>query len=497
MLTPRPGPRIPWDIAATLLLGSLALVRPAGAQLAAEHLAPFPVRIQEGTGEVRLAGMGGFQTAVMDENNEINLLDYSGNPAGYSDDRDSWTIDLRYSHSEFQEGTESPASNDVKVNDGTFILGYHVPKRHGFGGAIDYTEAQTLDVSSNMNKFNVVGMDLIGNVYLLPKMSLGGRGGYASENQNLSTNEFYFIEHKGHLPHIGGGVAYFPARGITLGFRADGFPTTIDGTSANSTHQDEFTWDRPGSDWSAHGFLDRGRVQLGVDYDRLSVQGKESVRISWSTRYLYNPGPTDYAVETDTFSEDRSTKTFRIRGRLDVIPGRLNVSGAWGKSDGDFKVIDNPNVLGSLSEGTAGTSTSDFLAGASYTMLESRLLLAGEIQARSADLDRTTQTTNLHVSDDNVTLRLGGEYLVGEKLAARAGIVRGNEDLSTVVFDPAGGSAEDPARSGSFNSWRLATGVGIIPWGAIWQMDLAYDVTLHSDSKDDLSRFSAYVRYLF
>ncbi|HET9233751.1 MAG TPA: hypothetical protein VFP10_06405, partial [Candidatus Eisenbacteria bacterium] len=58
-----------------ILLSAMTLFGSEGvatAQLAAERLASFPTPIQQGTGRVRLAGLGGFETAVADENNEIN-----------------------------------------------------------------------------------------------------------------------------------------------------------------------------------------------------------------------------------------------------------------------------------------------------------------------------------------------------------------------------------------------------------------------------------------
>ena len=495
MLMSRPASLLwPAVLASLIVLGHAAPVR---AQLTSDRLARFPTPLNEGTGRVRLSGMGGFETAVADENNEINLLDYSGNPAGYSEDRDSWTVDLRYSHSEFEEGTTSPASTDVKVNDGAFILGYHLPHRYGFGGKLDYAEAKTLDLYSNNNAYNLVGLELVTNYYLLKKLSLGLQGGYSSEKQNLSSTEFYSIEHEGHEPHLGGGAAYEITSGVTLGIRADAFPSKIDGTSASSTHQDSFSWDRPSNDWSAHAFVNRGRMDLGVDYDHLKVEGRESVRLSWSERFLYNPTPDDYIREMDTFSEDRTTKTFRTRAALHIIPGRLNVSAAYGKIDGNFKVITNPNVLGSLARSDASTSANEFLAGGSYTLLEDRLLVAGEVKVRSSDFDNAGETSAQSVSEDDLVLRMGGEFMVSEKLAARAGIVHGQEDLTTTIHDENGIASMPPAENGSFKSWRLATGLGVIPWGAIWQLDLAYDITLHSDQKEDLSHFAAYIRYLF
>jgi hypothetical protein len=87
---------------------------------------------------------------------------------------------------------------------------------------------------------------------------------------------------------------------------------------------------------------------------------------------------------------------------------------------------------------------------------------------------------------------------LGEIRAIRGGVVRGNSDLVTHVAEvPEGGYAEQSAMSGSFGSWRVSTGLGVVPRGGIWQIDLAYDATLDSDQDEDLSHFAAYVRYLF
>ena len=49
----------------------------------------------------------------------------------------------------------------------------------------------------------------------------------------------------------------------------------------------------------------------------------------------------------------------------------------------------------------------------------------------------------------------------------------------------------------NLNTGRLAVGVGLVPTGAIWQFDVAYEVNVQSDINTDRSRFSAYLRYLF
>jgi hypothetical protein len=483
------------------------LADPAMGQLAADRFAGLPAQPALGLGAVRLSGMGGFLAAVPDENQEISLFDFSSNPAGFGDDRDSWTIDIRYSHAKYVEGTGSLAGNDVSVNDGTFALAYHQPRRFGVGGAIDYSEANARDVAETQESYKIAGFRLIGSKYLFSKFIAGLNLGYSGEDQSVSSSEVYIIEHKATVPHVGLGVAYLPVTGVTLGFRGDAFPTTIDGTSASSTHEDSFNWERPATAWSAHAFLDRGRLEGGVDYTRRKVEGKESVRLSWSERFVWNPTPRNLTLETDTFSEDRTAEALRIRARLDVVPKRLSVSGGFASSNEDFTVLSNPNALGSLTRAKAEGSSTLWLAGAAYTMMRDRLLLAAEIEQSSLEFDRVSAVDDYRRNRDNLSLRVGGEYLVGEKVAVRAGLIRGNSDLETLVAnDPEMTYLKSEAKSGSFGSWRLATGLGFVPQGGIWQLDFAYDITLDSAQNDapagapkaeDLSQFAAYVRYLF
>ena len=81
------------------LLFVLFMTQTAGAAsaqlLVNERMFLQPTRVLFGPGTVRLDGMGGFEAAVSDENYELDAYDFSHNPAGLGDDRDSWSIDTR------------------------------------------------------------------------------------------------------------------------------------------------------------------------------------------------------------------------------------------------------------------------------------------------------------------------------------------------------------------------------------------------------------------
>lgn len=68
----------------------------AQAQLLLDHLADADGERLFENPSPRLGGMGLLGIAVEDENNEINLFDYIGSPAGLLADRDSTSIDFQY-----------------------------------------------------------------------------------------------------------------------------------------------------------------------------------------------------------------------------------------------------------------------------------------------------------------------------------------------------------------------------------------------------------------
>ncbi len=476
-------------IPATAAILALAGAVPAsGQELIQERLFLVPTQLNLGVGTVRLDGMGGFEAAVPDENYEIDLYDFSHNPAGFGDDRDSWSIDTRYSHKELSERDLRTPGDDVKINEGTILIGYHAPGNMGIGGRVDYAEVGAMNFTGERNDFTISGLRLQGNRYLTPRFSLGVNLSRSSEDENNFSREIYNISHTGAVTRAGLGAAYRVVEGVTVGARGEVFHTQLDGESRGPFHTDTFDWSRPGGVFALQGFVNRGRLHAGADYTHEKLDGEESVRVSWSTRFHYNPTDDVVKLRQDTFTENRTRNQFQARGRLDVVPGRLNAGAAYIHGSQDFTVIVNPNAIGSLERQQVEAKSDAAVGGVSWTGVGSRLLLAAEVKLA------TTKVTNLAGDEDLVNkldqtvLRGGAEYLLGEMLIARAGMIRSRDKYA---YDQA------PDLSGAYNTTTLATGLGVVPAGGIWQFDVAYDVDVQNDLDVDRSRFSAYVRYLF
>ncbi len=485
------SPRCLPSLVAGLVLaaGCLPAAGVRAESLVGERLFLLPTQVQFGAGTVRLDAMGGFQAVVPDENFELNLHDFSNNPAGYGDDRDSWSIDARYSHQEMVQHDLRTPGNNVKLNEGSVLIGYHSPLKMGLGGRIDYAKVGANNLARFHNDYNISGFDFVGNRYFTPKLSLGARIGVTSEDEGVLSPLVYNITHKGTVTHAGLGAGYRLVPGVILGVRGEIIGDNVDGLSSGPFHDDSFTWKRPGGLFAVQGFVDRGRLHAGADFTHQKLQGNERVRVSWSERFVFNPTLHTVDFTSDTFSEDRKDDQFKARGRLDVVPGRISVGAAVLSGSQTFKVVTNPNLLGSLPPQDVDATARTAVGGATLTGLHQRLMVAGEVQVSKSKVKQSIEDLGILTNKlDEVTLRAGGEYLLGETLVGRAGVQQLSQKYTY---------ATSPDLNGTYKSTILSAGIGLVPAGAIWQLDVAYDVNVKTDLNTDRSRFSAYVKYLF
>ena len=284
-----------------LALAGVVMAAPADAQLLLERLFLWP-GVVEGPGQVRLKGMGGFQIAVPDENNEINLWDYAQNPAGYGDDRDSWGLDTRYTHDEFVDRSLTSTRDDLNFNTGFLELGYRRPGKIGVGGRLIYSELDARIVEAASTSYQLSGFSLFINKYFGQNVSVGAGFTSRGDTRDEVTNAVYNINHSGSRVNGILGVAYTPVEGVLLGGKAELGQSTIDGESIGPFHTDTFEWTRPTSLVAVHGFLSRGRVNRGADFSRGNLEGDETVRASWSERFVFNPTNEVITFDATTFT---------------------------------------------------------------------------------------------------------------------------------------------------------------------------------------------------
>jgi len=470
----------------------LSLAQPGNAQLLLDRLVTGSIPAALELTSVRLEGMGGFQTAVKDENRQINLWDFSRNPAGFGDDRDSWSAEILYDHNESNNNNNYLRGDDLKQNEMGLQFGIHRPQRMGLGGFVNYSKAESQTFPDQGDDLELAGWGIMGNKYLARNVSLGLIFGMRGEKTDALSRDIYDISHDGSTIRGGGGLSWMAVKGLTFAGYAEYSSASRDGESRSGTHTDLFAWSRSGWIWSAEAYVDRGRVQGALDYRQSNQDGREEGDLSWSERFPFNPTDESHSETTVTFSEVLGDKEFRTRWNVDLVPRVVNLSAAYAWLSQDITVMTNPNRIGSLPATDTNASFNTIIVGGSWTTAARRLLLAGEFQAGSKEITETATGAVREKLDDQL-LRVGGEYLIGEAFVGRLGAIQQNESYT--------GS---PLGDRSFDTTFLTVGLGIVPEGGIWQLDLAYQPEIRSQVDPELpgvdrnrSRFSAFVRYLF
>jgi hypothetical protein len=237
-----------------------------------------------------------------------------------------------------------------------------------------------------------------------------------------------------------------------------------------------------------HGAVNRGRLSLAVDRTEETREGEESVDVSWSERFAFNPTDDRYTTNERTISESRDETSFRTRFRLDVT-GDLGLSGAYLRSDQALEIVANPNFIGSRPPRDLEADFEAYLLGASYRLFRQRLLLAMEVSLQDQKIESVEADTLVTDTQEGWSVRVGGEAMLSEVLIGRAGLRHDAFDLELESFAAKGTT--------DTQSTAVAVGLGVVPSGGIWQFDVSYDVVVKSDVDTDRSRFGAYIRHLF
>ena len=494
------------SLLAVALLGATWAI-PASGQLLIDRLfnptSPANLEIVS----VRLFGMGGFTVSVRDENRQINLWDYSRNPAGFGDDRDSWSAEVLYDHNESNLNSEFFEGDDLRRNDIGLLFGYYRPKRMGLGGFIGYAKAQAQTFPAQKTTAEVSGFGLVGNAYPLKTVSLGVMYSFRGSDNDALSRSIYDIAHQGDKHRATGAASWMPVRGIALAGQLEYVGITRTGESVSSVHNDVFEWKQNGLQYSLEGFVDRGRLQGAVTYRSQNLDGREDATLSWSERFNFNPTNDPHKETTTTFDETRGADEFRTRWNLDVVPGIANIGVEYVDTSGEVEVNTNPNRIGSLGSLPARRQDLDgweVAVGGSFVTAGRRLLLAAEWTGGSSKLAEAAEIGEFSVKKDEWLIRGGSEYLLGETIAGRLGVIYRVEDWVTTELG-----------AFTYDATTLAAGIGVVPSGGIWQFDLAYQFDLRDNVKVDAtqpdgsvastdipidtnrSRFAAMVRYLF
>lgn len=481
-------------IAACIAVTLPVLASPALARYAQVSAQDAGLVLEQGIGAVRLDALAGMRLAVPDENNELNLSDYGMNLTGRLQDADGRRMDLWY------------RSTDLVVDDRDAS---HVRSR---------TRNETIEAGTDLS-WRKAGERLLGirwshdlfrysyemgdrgqtrgpsyGAYVVQKAGpvyLGAAITWATDAENLTTNDVFGITHDGEAWIYTGSVAYY--RGpFDVGVQYDYDQTEIRGSGHDESrfHEDEYTWRRPDGRLSGSLVWHASEKLQGAVVGRLSsIDGREEVTISWSDRFPDNPSGANYKIRVGTFSEEVRTRTLGTRWEARPTEA-INLAAEIENGSHDDKVDEGTNFKGTRREQDVEQSWNRIGVGVGWTSPMQRLRLAveGAYTALSTDTRGIADVTT--VDSFYAEARAGIEYFIRPAVALRGGYARLSEDAN-----------RDAGRS-LLQGNAFTIGAGYLPKGGLIQVDAALRLEDMQPDYSDPSResgrfhFSSSVRLL-
>jgi hypothetical protein len=475
----------------------------------------------------RLDALGGMREAVPDENNEINLLDFARNVTGELDDKPGTHVDAFSGPQRWYDQTTGDLPDeDFRVFP--FYFKYNaLPRPNDALGGIIFAQAGTAErlidedfrdrfklpvenPPTGTNDNTLLNSDLNGQTYAVhyahrfgPRLAVGGRAGYAREEEERDGASLYLIDHNTDDWFLELGVSgkvidqAGPFRNWVAGANGRGILSNIHGVSSDDVHLDEFEWDRPQVGFDLHGtglLLDY--ITGGVLYRYHSFDGQEEMQLNWSPQFQLNP--TNQTIETQLSAFEEGFRGSRFQTRWEARPPELPASFGLGieleQTEYWLNPFQNQNSFATAkNERKTGWRMT---GGGSYFLPEARGLLAGEMAFGLEDNDDRVSSPAVRVGESTFELGAAAEYAVAEPVVGRAG-------YRLILTD------EDRDREGAtqeLTTHRVALGGGLrAPNGQVF-IDAAfqYDFVGRGEEEgepvfddEDRSNFTVQVRTLF
>jgi opacity protein-like surface antigen len=441
--------------------------------------------------------MGDMQVAVPDENNEINLHDFTANLTGHLSDKLSHHIDgLASSHRWTDLTTVELGDQTYDALPVRFFFNLIPQPGQAFGGGVGYMEG-TSDrlVTSNLRRVFILPLEddigaptedvIFESKLRMPAFSahytrrFGDRiaGGlqwrYNYQRERKTTPNVYMIEHKANTHRVKASLAYDVVqprgdgglRSLVIGANGEIGETWITGTSEDDLHRDEYEWNRPGWTGTVHAFSElAGDVKVGLDFRYSSFEGQETASYNWSPQFAYNPTGFTMIYERSVFEEGRRFRELALRVEEAPRSAPYYLGFAFRALQDQYWQTPHLNVNSYVRAKNLQETTWQALGGGSYFLPRGRGTVAGEISYGFTDLDDRISAPTRRVPTSTLELGGGAEYFVTMRVGLRGGYRR-------IHFDGYRGLDDS---SYDRNTNRYTVGAAFRTPDGRWQVDAGY-----------------------
>ena len=473
------------------------------------------VELLQGAGTIRLAGMGDLTIAIEDENNEVNLYDFTGNVAALILDKDTRNADGWGSYGKWVDVKDGFRWQDVGVWQTGALVVLRGKDAYAGGATVStrvldftridsrlfrkalgiaYPKSEVAYADTTMIDMETVGTLLQG--YYAHKVYdifyVGARGWGEFENDKRPVRLRYEVLN--YCDYVGGGAAAVaaPFKWLQVGGSYDIGSQLVESKSVDSFHEDVYTRKRSVPTYSGHAMFDlEGKIRGVVNYRHYSYETDQTLLMNWSDRYIINPEDTDIhrklSVGDESFKSDYAATRWIVQGL--GIP--LRVSAYFDMLAEDSWYKQHANALVWMDDFDQTLEEWNLGAGASYELM-GKALVGAEFVFNRGRIDDKLSTDAEYVNFKTLDLKGGAEYRVLPWLAVRAGYCRSTEERFM-------GVPEQDYVSNAFSA-----GLGCLLKGEKLSVDVAFSQKTTQPDKDPgyemESKYQTvmlYGRYLF
>ena len=409
------------------------------------------VELLQGPGTIRLAGMGNLIVAIEDENNEVNLYDFTGNVAALVLDKDTHNADTWGTYSKWVDVKDGFRWQDVGVWQGGALSVLRGKDVYAGGATVstrimDFTRLddrlfrKTLGIAypksevayADTTKIDMEAVgDLVQGYYahrIFNIVYVGARGWGDFESEKRPVRLRYEVMNACNYMGAGAAAVAAPYKWLQVGGSYDLGSQVVESKSNDSFHNDVYTRKRSVPTYSAHAMFDlQGKVRGVVNYRHYSYESDQTLLMNWSDRYLINPEATDIhrklMVGDESFGSDFVATRWIARGL--GIP--VTFSAYFDMQNEDSRYTPQPNALVWMDEFDQTLEEWNLGTGASYAFM-GKALVAAELLFNRGRVDDHLSTDAEYVNFKTVDMKGGGEYRVLPWLAVRAGYSRSTEE---------------------------------------------------------------------
>ena len=444
-------------LAAILLTAPWAGVAQASAQVSEAWLHATPIEALSGWRSARLVAMGDLHVAVEDPFQQLNAYDFSDNPAGLLDARDSSWVEQgsaydgfhdRYygvSHSAISRrgGVRGAVRSEGYVLGLDFLYGSMSASRHDLirtpdnGRFIRDFDIPLVSSSQPLAGDRTVGASVASPAIALtyarrfrPWLTLGARFGYREESEDRRIDDPYDLDAESRATeYTGGAVVRLPRIGHAVQLAGFGsyIQSRVDARSESPLNDDRFEWSRPQVGYGAELIVRTGWLRGIVDGRHRSYDGEQIARVNWAPQFFLNPFPSEtdpafvFKRRWSSFLSGLRHNEASTRWMVDLPWLPAHVGWEWGYYRQYQWIRPNPTVLQLALPLDVRRLGYRGGAGLSFELPDADGAVAAEVR-----MQRDFRDDLLGVVPDIATSTLsyhfGGEYRVLRWLPVRAGV---------------------------------------------------------------------------